>query len=86
MKGSQPELIAHLRLFLKILNSLKGLYIVGFGSKLHKRSIEMQNYVTISQFEIDFQAPETYFMKIFEKFRKQDLVLSVKLQFKLEFS
>ena len=33
----------------------------------------MQNYVTILQFEVNFQALFTYFWKLLEKFRKYNL-------------
>ena len=51
-------------------NSLKSAYVVVFGQKMFKRSIKMQNYVTILQFEVNFQALVTYFWEIFQKCRK----------------
>ena len=40
-------------------SSLKSAYVVGFGQKMFKRSIKMQNYFTILQFEVNFQALKT---------------------------
>ena len=41
---------------------------------MYKLSIEKQNYVTILQFEVNFQALFTYFWKLLEKFRKYNTI------------